>query len=143
MKKLKAAGDVDDEENPFLTNSSSTHEHPSDWTRGSMGFVLSSATYYSKTDRNRIPAYGIGIKVEIDIDKDMDSGMAAVARWTAMSDKRRSEFLAKLQRWIEVRDLYLLPVKSCVVSRFVFLHPAPSRYSRYSIASNYSFGRYT
>jgi len=95
-----------DEDNPFLTHSSSTREHSSDWTRGSMGFVVSSATYYSKTDRVRTPAYGIGIEVEIDIDKDMGSGMAAVARWTAMSDKRRSEFLTKLQRWIEVRDLY-------------------------------------
>ena len=67
-----------------------------------MGFVISSATHYSKTDRKRLPAYGIGIEVEIDIDKDMDSGMAAVARWTAMSDKRRSEFLSKLERWVKV-----------------------------------------
>jgi hypothetical protein len=130
----KAAGDVDDEENPFLTNSSSTREHSSDWTRGSMGFVLSSATYYSKTDRKRIPAYGIGIEVEIDIDKDMGSGMAAVARWTAMSDKRRSEFLAKLQRWVEVRGL---TSGFRVLSSYVFSSPAPSRYS---IAS---FGKYT
>jgi hypothetical protein len=67
-----------------------------------MGFVVSSATHYSKADRKRVPAYGMGIEVEIDIDKDMGSGMAAVARWTAMADKRRLNFLAKLRRWIEV-----------------------------------------
>ena len=67
-----------------------------------MGLILSPATHYSRTDRKRIPAYGIGIEVEMDIDKDMGGGMAAVARWTAMAEKRRSEFHIKLERWITV-----------------------------------------
>lgn len=113
VKKLKTTKDDDDEENPFLATSSSTPTHPADWTRGSMGFVLTSATHYMKTDRKRIPAYGIGIEVEIDIDKGMEGGMAAVARWTAMSDKRRSDFRAKLERWIEVRDF-----ACCLISLF-------------------------
>jgi len=72
-----------------------------------MGLVLSPATHYSKVDRKRVPAYGIGIEVEMDIDKDMVSGMAAVARWTATSERRRSEFLAKLEHWDQVRTVSL------------------------------------
>ncbi|KAJ3517566.1 hypothetical protein NLJ89_g429 [Agrocybe chaxingu] len=90
-----------EEDNPFL-ESSSSHPPTSDWTRGSMGLIISPATHYSKVDRKRVPAYGIGIEVEMDIDKGMESGMAAVARWTAGSDRRRSEFLAKLERWVEI-----------------------------------------
>lgn len=70
-----------------------------------MGLVLSPTTHYSKTDRKRVPAYGIGIEVEMDIDKDMGGGMAAVARWTAATENRRSDFRAKLTRWIEVHIL--------------------------------------
>lgn len=65
-----------------------------------MGFVLSSATHYSRVDRKRVSAYGnhgIGIEVEMDIDKDMGGGMAAVAHWTAAAGKRRSEFRSKLE----------------------------------------------
>lgn len=98
----KSKQETDDDENPFLSSPSPTQPPPSDWTRGSMGFVITSATYYSKADRKRVPAYGIGIEVEIDIDKDMGSGMAAVARWTAMAEMRRSDFLAKLNCWVEV-----------------------------------------
>lgn len=102
---------TDDDENPFLSSPSLTQPTPSDWTRGSMGFAITSATHYSKADRKRVPAYGIGIEVEIDIDKDMSEGVAAVARWTSMADKRRSDFLAKLHRWIEVNSslYFLLP----------------------------------
>lgn len=71
-----------------------------------MGVIISPATHFAKANRKRIPAYGIGIEVEMDIDKDMGSGMAAVARWTAGAENRRSEFLKKLERWVEV--LFLL-----------------------------------
>ena len=101
-KSLPLSKDADDDENPFLSSPSPKALPSADWTRGSMGFVITSATHYSKADRKRVPAYGIGIEVEIDIDKDMGSGMAAVARWTSMADKRRSDFLAKLHRWMEV-----------------------------------------
>ncbi|KAF9534145.1 hypothetical protein CPB83DRAFT_781430 [Crepidotus variabilis] len=94
----------DDEDNPFLESKPSLEPPPSDWTHGSMGLIVSSATHYSKTERKRVPAYGIGIEVEMDIDKDMGSGMAAVARWTAQSEKRRLEFKSKLERWIELHD---------------------------------------
>jgi hypothetical protein len=73
-----------------------------------MGLVLSPTTHYSKVDRKRVPAYGIGIEVEMDIDKDMGGGMAAVARWTAATENRRSDFRAKLTRWMEVRILGFL-----------------------------------
>lgn len=79
-----------------------------DWTRGSMGVILSPATHFSKLDRKRVPAYGIGIEVEMDIDKDMGGGMAAVARWTAGADKRRSDLFAKLQLWVAVSDVLFL-----------------------------------
>ena len=90
-----------EEDNPFL-DSEKTVSTPADWTRGSMGVILSPATHYSKVERRRVPAYGIGIEVEMDIDKDMNSGMAAVARWTAATESRRSDFLKKLERWQEV-----------------------------------------
>ena len=61
-----------DDDNPFLENSST-----SDWMRGSMGFTLSLGSHYCKSERKRIPVYGIGIEVEMDIDKDMGGGMAA------------------------------------------------------------------
>jgi len=77
-----------------------------------MGLVLSPTTHYSKADRKRVPAYGIGIEVEMDIDKDMGGGMAAVARWTAATEKRRSEFHSKVTRWIEVRIVGLLPYQA-------------------------------
>lgn len=92
----------DAEDNPFLEKRQSTS---GDWTRGSMGLVLSSTSHYSKSDRKRVPAYGIGIEVEMDLDKDMGGGMAAVARWTAAADKRRMQFRAKLERWVEVSEL--------------------------------------
>ena len=94
----------DDDDNPFL-DSSTSNPPSAEWTRGSMGFVLSSATHYSRVDRKRVPAYGIGIEVEMDIDKDMGGGMAAVARWTADAGKRRSEFRTKLERWISVNTV--------------------------------------
>jgi hypothetical protein len=95
----------DDDSNPFL-ESPSASQQPKDWTRGSMGFVISPTSHFSKTSKSRIPAYGIGIEVEMDLDKDMGSGMASVARWTADSEKRRRTVLSKLQRWVEVRSTY-------------------------------------
>ncbi len=93
----------DDDSNPFLEGSSVSQQHK-DWTRGSMGFVISPTSHFSKTSKSRIPAYGIGIEVEMDLDKDMGSGMASVARWTADSEKRRQTVLSKLQRWVEARS---------------------------------------
>ncbi|KAF8914073.1 hypothetical protein CPB84DRAFT_1758310 [Gymnopilus junonius] len=98
-----------EEDNPFLDSTGTTDPTATDWTRGSMGVVVSPTTHFSKTERRRIPAYGIGIEVEIDIDKDMNSGMAAVARWTAAAENRRSEFLRKLERWQERHDNTSLP----------------------------------
>ena len=101
----------EEEDNPFLESSASSPP-PTEWTRGSMGLVLSSATHYSRVDRKRVPAYGIGIEVEMDIDKDMGGGMAAVARWTAMAETRRSEFRSKLERWIRVNTVRPLRLNS-------------------------------
>lgn len=98
--KQKPTPVEEEEDNPFLDR---TPISGVEWTRRSMGFVLSSATHYSKSDRKRVPAYGIGIEVEMDIDKDMGGGMAAVARWTAASTKRRIEFRRKLEQWATVR----------------------------------------
>jgi hypothetical protein len=91
--------DVEDD-NPFLETPQSSL--PKDWTRGSMGIVLSAATHFSKIDKKRVAAYGIGIEVEMDIDKDMGWGMAAVARWTAGTEVRTQQFQSKLLRWMEV-----------------------------------------
>lgn len=70
-----------------------------------MGIVISPTTHYSKMDRRRVPAYGIGIEVEMDLDKDMGGGMAAVARWTAIADRRRAEFRTKVEHWVKVSAL--------------------------------------
>jgi hypothetical protein len=90
---------AEDDDNPFLEASTPPSK---DWTRGSMGFVISSATQFSKVDGKRVPAYGIGIEVEIDLDKDMGAGMAAVARWTAATESRRALFGEKLYAWAKV-----------------------------------------
>ncbi|KAF9076002.1 hypothetical protein BDP27DRAFT_1314859 [Rhodocollybia butyracea] len=91
----------EDDDNPFLD----TPTPPSkEWTRGSMGFVISSATQFSKVEGKRVPAYGIGIEVEIDLDKDMGAGMAAVARWTAATEARRGLFSEKLQTWTKLHE---------------------------------------
>lgn len=100
-EKVKKKVADEEEENPFIAGSSSST--PAEWTRGSMGIILSPATHFSKRDRKRVLAYGIGIEVEMDIDKDMGPGMAAVARWTATGEKRRAAFVKKLERWAEVR----------------------------------------
>ncbi|TFK76053.1 hypothetical protein BDN72DRAFT_809998 [Pluteus cervinus] len=89
-----------EDENPFLDLP--TAPTPSDWSRRGMGFVLSPTTHYSKSDRKRVPAYGIGIEVEMDIDKDMKDGMAAVARWTATGGDRNAEFRSKVGKWIKL-----------------------------------------
>ena len=103
LPPTKASSDAkDDNSNPFLEGPS-VSQQPKDWTRGSMGFVISPTSHFSKTSKSRIPAYGIGIEVEMDLDKDMGSGMASVARWTADSEKRRQTVLSKLQRWVEAR----------------------------------------
>jgi hypothetical protein len=99
--KQKLTPVEEEEDNPFLDRKPISGV---EWTRGSMGFILSPATHYSKGDRKRVPAYGIGIEVEMDIDKDMRGGMAAVARWTAASTKRRIEFRRKLEQWATVRS---------------------------------------
>lgn len=93
----------DDDSNPFLEGPS-VSQQSKEWTRGSMGFVISPTSHFSKTSKSRIPAYGIGIEVEMDLDKDMGSGMASVARWTADSEKRRKIVLSKLRRWVKVRS---------------------------------------
>lgn len=107
--KQKPTPVEEEEDNPFLDRVPISGV---EWTRGSMGFVLSPATHYSKSDRKRVPAYGIGIEVEMDIDKDMGGGMAAVARWTAASTKRRIEFRRKLEQWatLHADDLSVPPV---------------------------------
>ncbi|KAF8826592.1 hypothetical protein HHX47_DHR5000427 [Lentinula edodes] len=86
---------VEDDDNPFLDSPSPSK----DWKRGSMGFVISPATQFSKAEGKRVPAYGIGIEVEIDLDKDMGAGMAAVARWTSATETRRALFCEKLHTW--------------------------------------------
>ncbi|KAF7437073.1 hypothetical protein PC9H_003907 [Pleurotus ostreatus] len=101
-KKKKDDDDVfnEEEDNPFLESEAAPA--PKEWTRGAMGFVISTTTHHSRREGKRVPAYGIGIEVEMDIDKDMGGGMAAVARWTAASEKRRADFLQKLKRWVEL-----------------------------------------
>ncbi|KIJ70231.1 hypothetical protein HYDPIDRAFT_77354 [Hydnomerulius pinastri MD-312] len=94
--KARAAED----ENPFLDSPVATP--PKEWTRGSMGLVISPTTHYSKSAGKRVPVYGLGIEVEMDIDKGMGGGMAAVARWTADADKRRAEFRSKLESWVKL-----------------------------------------
>lgn len=112
----KPLRNMDDEDNPFFIDTPS--ETPlTDWTRGSMGVILSPATHFSKVDRKRVPAYGIGIEVEMDIDKDMGGGMAAVARWTAGAENRRSEFYQKLELWIEVSSFHFCNIGSPSNSR--------------------------
>ncbi|KAG2042990.1 hypothetical protein BDR03DRAFT_1005893 [Suillus americanus] len=97
-----------DDENPFLD--APAQPPAKDWTRGAMGLVISPTTHYSKSAGKRVPVYGIGVEVEIDIDKDMGGGMAAVARWTADAEKRRTEFRNKLERWVKLhRDVSDVP----------------------------------
>ena len=96
------------DDNPFLDNPRPPSSSSTDWTRGSSGLIINPTSHYSKVDRKRIPAYGIGIEVEMDIDKDMGGGMAAVARWTAATETRRSDFCAKVTRWMDVGSLRLL-----------------------------------
>ncbi|KAI0796544.1 hypothetical protein C8Q75DRAFT_802238 [Abortiporus biennis] len=91
-----------EDDNPFLDDYKPVASTPKDWTRGSMGFVISQTTHFSKATGTRVPAYGIGIEVEMDIDKDMGEGMAAVARWTAASETRRKDVHAKLERWVKL-----------------------------------------
>ena len=93
-----------EEDNPFLDDASSSSE----WARGSMGFTISLGSHYSKSERKRIPVYGVGIEVEMDIDKGMGGGMAAVARWTAAGETRRTEFHRKLEKWSEVSCVAIL-----------------------------------
>ncbi|EIW82428.1 hypothetical protein CONPUDRAFT_89848 [Coniophora puteana RWD-64-598 SS2] len=91
------ASPPDDEENPFLDSKPSSN----DWTRGSMGLVVTPTSHFSKSVGKRVPVYGIGIEVQMDIDKDMPGGMAAVARWTADSEKRWIQFKSKLESWVK------------------------------------------
>lgn len=132
--KAVVAEEEEDDENPFLIDSSPTSAPSTDWTRGAMGLVISSTTHYSKRDRKRVPAYGIGIEVEIDIDKDMGGGMAAVARWTTAAETRRSEFHAKLKSWAKVRRL----IHSFII---VLTRPVSSAAPRYLFRPPNSIGR--
>lgn len=74
-----------------------------DWIRGSMGFVVTSATHISKAGRSRVPAYGIGIKVDPFI---ATGAMTAVARWVAATEMRNLIFRGKLQLWTKVGNDY-------------------------------------
>lgn len=117
---LDSAGNTGavEEDNPFLDTP--VTPQPKDWTRGSMGIVISPATH--KNAGKRVPAYGLGIEVEMDIDKDMGGGMAAVARWTAAAETRRVEFRSKLLRWIEVRGSFL----SSIILAYTFCSSTPT-----------------
>jgi len=97
LPDVKGKLNVEDDDNPFLDTRPAPQ--PKEWTRGSMGLVLSPCTHYLKTAGKRVPAYGIGAEVEMDIDKGMGGGMAAVARWTAEAETRRGEFRRKLDLW--------------------------------------------
>ncbi|KDQ64718.1 hypothetical protein JAAARDRAFT_28363 [Jaapia argillacea MUCL 33604] len=110
----------DEEDNPFLDAQPTSQTK--EWTRGSMGFVISPTTHFSKADGKRVPAYGIGIEVEMDIDKDMGGGMAAVARWTGASETRRSELRNKLDRWVEIHK-EVSPVPSIPLADFPIIVP--------------------
>lgn len=101
-----------DEDNPFL-DAPEAPTPPKDWSRGGMGFIVTPSTHYTRSIGTRVPAYGIGIEVEIDIDKDMGGGMAAVARWTADAESRKSQFRSKLEKWLKVcgSDSRLLPAR--------------------------------
>ena len=105
-KKIPTAkgADDEDEDNPFL-DTPEAPTPPKDWSRGGMGFVVTSATHFTRSGGTRVPAYGVGIEVEIDIDKDMGGGMAAVARWTADSESRKAQFKSKLEKWFKVCGL--------------------------------------
>ncbi|KAH7924056.1 hypothetical protein BV22DRAFT_1130167 [Leucogyrophana mollusca] len=96
----KGKDKASEDDNPFLDAPAPTSSK--DWTRGAMGLVISPTSHFSKAVGKRVPVYGLGIEVEMDIDKDMGGGMAAVARWTAGADKRRSEFRSKLERWAKL-----------------------------------------
>jgi hypothetical protein len=100
LPDVKRKSKVEDDDNPFLDAQPSPQ--PKEWTRGSMGLVLSPSTHYLKTAGKRVPAYGIGVEVEMDIDKGMDGGMAAVARWTAEAESRRGDCRRKLEQWAKV-----------------------------------------
>lgn len=107
---LKEVGD-EDEDNPFL-DAPETPAPSKGWSRGGMGFVVTSTTHFTRSIGTRIPAYGIGIEVEIDIDKDMGGGMAAVARWTADGESKKSQFRSKLEKWLKVCDPDLCPLQA-------------------------------
>lgn len=102
---MPASKQVDDgdEDNPFL-DAPEVPAQPKDWSRGGMGFVVTPATHFTRSIGSRVPAYGIGIEVEIDIDKDMGGGMAAVARWTADGESKKTQFRSKLEKWLKVCD---------------------------------------
>lgn len=106
--------DDEDEDNPFL-DTPEAPTPPKDWSRGGMGFVVTPTTHFTRSGGIRVPAYGIGIEVEIDIDKDMGGGMAAVARWTADGETRKTQFRSKLEKWFKVSGpgpgLDLLPTR--------------------------------
>lgn len=101
LPKAKGNPKPVEEDNPFL-DSNSTTSSSSDWIRSGMGLVISQTSHYSKAAGKRVPVYGLGIEVEMDIDKGMGGGMAAVARWTADTDRRRVEFHSKLQHWVNM-----------------------------------------
>ncbi|KAG6378861.1 hypothetical protein JVT61DRAFT_13141 [Boletus reticuloceps] len=124
-----------DDPNPFLVP-----PPPKDWTRGSMGFVISPTSHYSKTAGKRVPAFGIGIEVEMDIDKGMTGGMAAVARWTADADKRRAEFRSKLDSWVNVlRFLFPISFPTHLSVRRTIPEPHPSQMCPWQTYLNSSF----
>lgn len=100
-KKLPKPTLTEVDDNPFLDTPAPSCP-PSDWMRGGMGIAISATTHFSKSDRKRVPAYGIGIEVEIDIDKDMKDGIAAIARWTSITDIRNKNFRTKAEKWIKV-----------------------------------------
>ena len=102
-KKTPTSKEVGDEEedNPFL-DTLEAPTVPKDWSRGGMGFVVTPTTHFARSTGTRVPAYGVGIEVEIDIDKDMGGGMAAVARWAADSESRKTQFKSKLEKWLKV-----------------------------------------
>jgi hypothetical protein len=86
-----------DDENPFLTSSSSSSD--TGWQRGGLGIVVTPASFFDRELAKNLPAYAIGIKVEKDGSARFPEGMAAVARWTSDGEARKEAVKEKLQRW--------------------------------------------
>ncbi|KDQ16745.1 hypothetical protein BOTBODRAFT_53832 [Botryobasidium botryosum FD-172 SS1] len=94
-----AEGESGSEDGEFFSSPKLSPARDRNWVRGGLSFLVTPTTHFQRDVGKRVPAYGIGVEVDM---RDGQSGMTAIAQWTAGGEERRKEVGRKLMEWTKL-----------------------------------------